>query len=212
MKSETAKGSTAADLKEFYHYFGNSAQKLPPLPVTLADFTRVLFQEMQALSVELLKMVERATPTGYNTCDRPWSNAVMGSESTLLRILHYPPIKWVDDLQAVRAAAHEDINFLTLLPCATQPGLQVMDNDGNWTDVSVTEPNSIIVNVGDMLQEASKGYYKSTTHRVVNPDGATNVSRYSMPLFLHASADTVLSERHTAGSYLTERLKELGLI
>lgn len=212
MRSETAKGAKNADIKEFYHYFGNSAQKLPPLPITLADFTRATFQEMQALAVDLLKMIERGTPAEFNTCDRPWSNAVMGSESTLLRVLHYPPLELGDNGRAVRAAAHEDINFLTLLPAATQPGLQVLDLDGNWIDVSITDSNSIIVNIGDMLQEASGGYYKSTTHRVVNPGGAANVSRYSMPLFLHASPNTVLSSRHTADSYLKERLKELGLI
>jgi isopenicillin N synthase-like dioxygenase len=157
-------------------------------------------------------MIERGTPTGWNKCDRPWSDAVGGSINTLLRILHYPPLDINAEGEAVRAAAHEDINFLTLLPSATEPGLQVKDHDGNWHDVSVTEPNSIIVNVGDMLKEASGGFYKSTTHRVVNPDGSANVARYSIPLFLHASPNTRLSPRYTAHEYLMERLKELGLI
>jgi isopenicillin N synthase-like dioxygenase len=213
MRSETAKGAKVSDLKEFYHFFGNQKQDLPPLPLGLPTITKAVFGELEAVALQLLTMIERGTPTGWNKCDRPWSEAVNGSVNTLLRILHYPPLD-TDKVEgdAVRAAAHEDINFLTLLPSATEPGLQVQDNDGNWHDVSVTEKNSIIVNVGDMLKEASGGYYKSTTHRVVNPDGSANVSRYSMPLFLHATPNTRLSPRYTAHEYLMERLKELGLI
>lgn len=211
MRSETAKGAKVSDLKEFYHFFGNQKQDLPPLPIKLPDITKSVFIELEAIALQLLNMIESGTPAGYNTCDKPWSEAVNGSLNTLLRILHYPPLDNAEG-EAVRAAAHEDINFLTLLPTATEPGLQVKDNDGVWHDVSVNEPNSIIVNVGDMLQEASGGYYKSTTHRVVNPDGSANVARYSMPLFLHASPNTRLSPRYTAQEYLMERLKELGLI
>jgi isopenicillin N synthase-like dioxygenase len=214
MKSEKAKGATVADIKEFFHFFGNNpTNQLPNLPIEIKKATTEAFIELEALSVKLLNAIERGTPPEVNKCDRQWSEAVNGSWNTLFRILHYPPLGPDVEEGAVRAAAHEDINFITLLPSATSPGLQVLDNDGQWHTVDIDDSNSIIVNVGDMLQEATGGYYKSTTHRVCNPTGLlARHSRYSMPLFLHPNPKTRLSERHTAGSYLTERLKELGLI
>ena len=96
-----------------------------------------------------------------------------------------------------------------MLPASNEPGLQVKARDGGWLDVPCDFGN-LIINVGDMLQEASNGYFPSTTHRVVNPEGADAArARISLPLFLHPRPDVVLSERHTAGSYLTERLAEL---
>ena len=93
----------------------------------------------------------------------------------------------------------------------TRPGLEAQDKNGNWHKIS-TDPGTIIVNVGDMLKEASGGYYPSTTHRVVNPsNNVKNDSRYSMPLFLHPRDDVQLSKNYTAGSYLKERLLEIGL-
>ena len=103
----------------------------------------------------------------------------------------------------------DSINLITLLPAANEPGLQVQARDGSWLEVPCDFGN-LVVNVGDMLQEASGGYFPSTTHRVVNPDGAShNRSRISIPLFLHPRSEVVLSQRHTAGSYLSERLEEL---
>jgi len=113
---------------------------------------------------------------------------------------------------AIRAAAHEDINLLTILPAANEPGLQVKTKDGNWLDVPCDFGN-LIINIGDMLQEASGGYFPSTTHRVVSPEGAdTSKARVSLPLFLHPKPEVVLSSRYTADSYLMERLRELGVI
>jgi isopenicillin N synthase-like dioxygenase len=113
---------------------------------------------------------------------------------------------------AIRAAAHEDINLITLLPAATEPGLQVKDKAGNWHDVK-TDPETLVVNISDMLQEATDGFYRSTTHRVINPEGSDySKPRLSMPMFVHPRADVVLSPRYTAGSYLNERLRELGLL
>lgn len=214
IKSEKAKGATLADIKEFYHYFGNNkSQSLPTLPVRLDQVTREAFTELEELSKVLLQIIYVNTPKEVIKSDTPWDEAVEGSLQTLLRILHYPPLKPEDFTEgAVRAAAHEDINFITLLPAATRPGLEVMDVDGNWHDVKILEKNSIIVNVGDMLQEATGGHYRSTTHRVVNPAGAENESRLSVPLFLHPRPSVRLSDRHTADSYLKERLRELGLI
>ena len=128
-----------------------------------------------------------------------------------LRIIHYPPLLGTEDSKAVRAGAHEDINLITLLVAGSQPGLQVLSKDDNWVDVS-TSPEYIVVNIGDMLQMASNGYYPSTTHQVVNPGSASlNTPRFSMPLFLHPNDHVRLSKEYTAGSYLDERLKEIGL-
>ena len=111
----------------------------------------------------------------------------------------------------MRSSAHEDINLLTLLPAGTAPGLQVKDRAGAWHDVAC-DPSAVIVNSGDMLQMASGGYFRSTTHRVTNPTGAMRAtSRYSMPLFLHPRPEVRLSATHTADDYLDERLAEIGL-
>ncbi|TPW14638.1 MAG: isopenicillin-N synthase [Acidimicrobiaceae bacterium] len=109
----------------------------------------------------------------------------------------------------MRAAAHEDINLLTVLPASNEPGLQVRDVRGNWHDVPC-DFGSIAVNCGDMLQLASGGDYPSTTHRVMNPigEGATR-SRLSLPLFLHPADDVRLSADRTAFEYLQERIAEL---
>jgi len=209
MKSETAKGAKVADLKEFAHYYPN--RKTSTIPVTMA--TSELCLALEDLAMEILEWLEDHCPTippvgcGYRPSD--WGEMVNQSQNTLYRVIHYPPLP-EDAGEAVRAAAHEDINFLTLLPAATGSGLQVMDKAGNWHAVG-TDANSIIVNVGDMLQLLTKGFYKSTTHRVVNPAGeAANKPRFSMPLFLHPHADTQLSPEKTAKQYLDERLRELG--
>ena len=153
-------------------------------------------------------------PAGFRRLERGLfgDRAVeLQAQRTLFRIIHYPPLADDVDPSAVRSSAHEDINLLTLLPAGTAPGLQVRDTSGAWVDVAC-DPSNIIVNAGDMLQEASGGYYRSTTHRVVNPEGSARAtSRYSMPLFLHPRPEVRLSERYTAGEYLDERLAEIGL-
>jgi isopenicillin N synthase-like dioxygenase len=132
-----------------------------------------------------------------------------GSDHTLLRVLHYPPLTGDEPAGALRAAAHGDINLLTLLPAATEPGLQVLGQDGGWHDVHC-DFNFLIVNIGDMLAEASGQYYPSTVHRVLNPMGAARaMPRISLPLFLHPRREVVLSERYTVGSYFDERMLEL---
>ena len=134
---------------------------------------------------------------------------INGSEVTLLRILHYPPIG--GPVSAMRAAPHEDINLITILPMSSADGLEVLSG-GQWIPVPA-DFDHVVVNIGDMLQEASAGHFPSTTHRVVNPAGADmGVSRMSLPLFLHPRPDVVLSKRYTAKSYLDERLRELGVV
>jgi isopenicillin N synthase-like dioxygenase len=205
MKSENAKGFNKKDLKEFFHLY-------PDMHLGKqhgASDMWMLYESMARLGQELLTMISANSPIEFSI---PLQNMAYKSPQTLLRILHYPPIG--DDSDgAVRAAAHEDINLITLLPAATYPGLQVKTADGEWVLADMNIPkNAIIVNAGDMLQEASGGYFKSTTHRVVNPTGyGATISRYSMPMFIHPHADVRLSEKYTAGEYLDERLRELGL-
>ena len=163
--------------------------------------------------VEGLKIgeVEKPTPGKGQVLIKTVATSV-NRPDIIQRQGNYPPLKGDEEVDAIRAAAHEDINLITILPAANEPGLQVQAKDGSWIEVPCDFGN-LIVNIGDMLQEASGGYFPSTTHRVVNPDGADMTkSRISLPLFLHPRPDVVLSERHTAGSYLQERLRELGVI
>ena len=128
-------------------------------------------------------------------------------DASVLRILHYPPLAGTESGDAQRAAAHEDINLITILPVSDQAGLQVKDNVGNWIDVAGIA-GDLVINTGDMMREATGDYFPSTTHRVVNPGGdVENVSRISIPYFLTARLDVALSSRYTAGSYLEERLQ-----
>ncbi len=203
--SETAKGFTKRDLKEFYHIYPWGRY-----PAEVSEAARQYYAEGAALAATLLQWVETYTPEQVKAkYSMPLSDMISGSEQTLLRVLHYPPLRGDEEPGAVRAAAHGDINLLTILPAATAAGLQVVGQDGAWHDVPC-DFGMLIVNIGDMLQEASAGYYPSTVHRVLNPTGEeAKKSRVSLPLFLHPRPDVVLSERHTAGSYLAERLHEL---
>jgi isopenicillin N synthase-like dioxygenase len=209
MKSENAKGNNVKDLKEFFHLFYPFRQ----IPQGMTYSTSVLAIDLNSLGKDLLVQLDRE----YQVRNKEYlclSEMAEQSPNTLLRILHYPPIGLQGSSDgAVRAAAHEDINLITLLPAATYPGLQVKDKEGNWHFVDlISEEGDIICNVGDMLQEATNGKLKSTTHRVVNPTGhGATVSRYSMPLFMHACPEVRLSNRYTAGEYLKQRLKEIGL-
>jgi len=206
--SEVAKGFTKKDIKEYYHFYpwGQCPQALRP---QLAEY----YDKANDLARELLGWIEDHSPEDVSKLySQPLSNMIKDSDQTLLRVLHYPPLQGDEEPDAIRAAAHEDINLITILPAANEPGLQVKGKDGNWIDVPCDFGN-LIVNIGDMLQEASGHYFPSTTHRVINPAGTdVTKSRISLPLFLHPRPDVVLSERHTAKSYLHERLKELGVI
>ncbi|MFZ6655235.1 2OG-Fe(II) oxygenase family protein [Undibacterium sp. TJN19] len=205
--SETAKGQTKRDLKEFYHIYPTGRY-----PSEVSDAARKYYDDGAKLAAELLQWVEDHSPADVKArYSMPLSDMITDSDLTLLRVLHYPPLRGDEEPDAVRAAAHGDINLLTLLPAATQAGLQVQGKDDAWHDVPC-DFGMLIVNIGDMLDEASAGYYPSTIHRVLNPTGEeAKKSRISLPLFLHPRADVVLSERHTSGSYLQERLRELGV-
>ncbi len=203
--SETAKGNTIRDIKEFFHVYEGGL-----FPSEVSDAALEYAQQAKAIALTLLGWVQDNTPSavaaGFSV---PLDEMMIGSSRTLLRVLRYPPLRGDEEPGAVRAAAHEDINLLTVLPASNEPGLQVLDVAGNWHDVPC-DFGSLVVNCGDMLALASGGYYPSTTHRVMNPtgEGATR-SRLSLPLFLHPSGDVVLANGRTAASFLDERLAEL---
>jgi isopenicillin N synthase-like dioxygenase len=203
--SETAKGNNVRDLKEFFHVY-----PWGQYPTEVSDAALRYAEQATAIAKTLLGWVEANTPDEVTTLfSRPLNQMMDGSTRTLLRVLRYPPLRGDEVPGAVRAAAHEDINLLTVLPASNEPGLQVRDINGTWHDVPC-DFGSIAINSGDMLQLASDGYYPSTTHRVVNPtgNGATR-SRLSLPLFLHPADEVVLAEGRTAYSFLQERIAEL---
>lgn len=203
--SETAKNHTKKDVKEFFHIYPWGRY-----PTEVSDAARCYYTEASALAATLLGWVEAHSPAEVQArYSMPLPQMLEGSDHTLLRVLHYPPLTGQEEPGAVRAAAHGDINLLTILPAATEPGLQVLGQDQQWSDVPC-DFGLLIVNIGDMLEEASGGYYPSTVHRVLNPVGdAARKSRISLPLFLHPRREVVLSARHTVGSYFDERMREL---
>ncbi len=203
--SETAKGHKTRDIKEYYHYYPWG--RCPP---QLKDITHRYYESTKLFAQKLLGWIEEHSPKEVRErYSIPLSQ--MHSDNTLLRILHYPPLPEERKPDALRAAAHEDINLITILPASNEPGLQVKTKDGEWLPIPCDFGN-LIVNIGDMLQEASGRYFPSTSHRVINPEGMDKrKSRISLPLFLHPNSDVVLSDQYTAGSYLEERLKELGV-
>jgi len=203
--SETAKGHTKRDLKEFFHIYPWGRY-----PAEVSDAARRYYAAGSQLAATLLQWVEDNSPPEVKArYSMPLTQMIDGCQETLLRVLHYPPLVGDEDPGAVRAAAHGDINLLTILPAATEPGLQVLGKDNAWYDVPC-DFGLLIVNIGDMLEEASGHYYPSTVHRVLNPVGAgAKKSRISMPLFLHPRREIVLSDRYTVGSYFEERMREL---
>jgi isopenicillin N synthase-like dioxygenase len=206
-RSENAKGSAVKDLKEFYHLYPQQA-----LPPQLSNATIELRDQLLVLGQKLLGWLDRATPEPIRKeFSQPLASMAEDSSLNLFRVIHYPPLTGSEEVGAIRAAAHEDINLITLLPASTEMGLEVLGANSEWFAVPGGF-GDLVINVGDMLQEASQGYFRSTTHRVVNPAGeAAAKPRYSMPLFVHPRPEVRLSSRHTAESYLTERLKEIGL-
>ena len=205
-KSEHAKDAKKKDLKEFYHVYPWGR-----VPEDLEAFTRQLYADLTAIGIELLSWLDQLMPDEISaSLSMPLQEMMQASQQSLLRILHYPPVSAEEDAAAIRAAAHEDINLITLLLAGSQPGLQARDKQGQWHDVPC-DPGMITINNGDMLSLATNGYFPSTTHRVINPDDKLNLSRYSMPMFLHPHPDVKLRQGFTAEAFLQERLKEIGL-
>jgi isopenicillin N synthase-like dioxygenase len=205
--SETAVGYSVKDIKEFYHYY-----PWGKFPSQLSDKSKQLQKQMQEIASTLLVWVEENLPADIKqNLSEPLTNMIEGSKGNLMRILHYPPLTGQETEGAVRAGAHGDINLLTVLVAASQSGLQLKDSTGKWIDVPV-DPGMLAINIGDMLELATNGYFKSTLHQVVNPtDETRHKSRYSIPLFLHPRDDVKLSADKTAGQFLHERLVALGV-
>ena len=208
-KSENAKGASEKDLKEFYHVYSWGR-----VPNSLNTMTRALYADLVQLGQELLSWLDAEMPADLQAkMTSSLASMMDGSAQSLFRILHYPPVMGDAPQNAIRAAAHEDINLITLLLAGSRPGLEAQDTEGNWHSVSC-DPGMITINNGDMLSLATDGYYPSTTHRVVNPDdgeGIANESRYSMPMFLHPRPEAPLKEGFTADMFLQQRLREIGL-
>jgi isopenicillin N synthase-like dioxygenase len=204
-RSETAKGSQIRDLKEFFHVYDWSIY-----PAEVSEAALEYRKIATELARTLLGWVEDNTPHDVQQrFSMPLSQMLDGSRRTLLRVLRYPPLEGDVPDGAVRAAAHEDINLLTVLPASDQPGLELLDTNGMWHAVPC-DPGSLAVNGGEMLDLASGGWYPATTHRVVNPIGeAASKPRMSLPLFLHPADDVVLAEGRTAYEFLQQRIAEL---
>lgn len=205
--SETAKGNNVADIKEFFHYFPEKS-----CPEVLREVTQAMYQQLYPLAVTLLSWVEAASPEHVRKRFSMPLVDMVATNVSLFRILHYPPLNMDFPEGAMRAAAHEDINLITILPADTSGGLEVKTLSGEWLSLEM-KPNQVVVNIADMLQECSGHYFPSTPHRVVNPKGPDAYkSRLSMPLFLHPRDEVVLSKRYTAASYREERFREIGLL
>ena len=227
---EIAKGASENDLKEFWHVGRDLpdgdplAETMPPnvwpdeLPEFRSTFAR-LYAEFDRVGAELLSAIALYLGLEERWFDRPIENG-----NSILRLLHYPPVS--PQAPGIRAGAHEDINLITLLLGAEEGGLELKDRDGNWLPV-VPPPGALAINVGDMLQRLTNHLLPSTSHRVVNPPPERRgFSRYSMPFFLHLRPDFMIDalpqcvdaehprrdQPITAHDYLTERLREIGLI
>ncbi len=203
--SETAKGFDVRDLKEFFHVYPWSIY-----PSQLSDAAMRYRDTATDVALTLLDWVEDQLPAEVAAkLSMPLSQMMDHSTRTLLRVLRYPPLPAEVPDGAVRAAAHEDINLLTVLPASDQPGLELLGTNGEWYPVPC-DPGSLAVNGGEMLDLATEGYYPATTHRVVNPTGeAARHARMSLPLFLHPADDVVLAEGRTANQFLMRRIAEL---
>ena len=229
---ETAKGSQFFDLKEFWHIGrelpDDAPQRdvMPPnlWPAEVPEFRSAgygLYQALDALGSQVLSALALhiGLPADYFADKTDHGNSI-------LRPLHYPPIP-EGDIPNIRSGAHEDINLITLLVGASAEGLQVLSRKGEWVPFTA-DADTIVVNIGDMLQRLTNHVYPSTTHRVVNPPGPNaRQPRYSVPFFLHPNPEFLIDvlpscvtpdnpnrypEPITAQGYLEERLREIKLM
>jgi isopenicillin N synthase-like dioxygenase len=222
---ETAKGMDKPDLKEFVQ-LGNPTYGENIFPTEFPEFeeaTLEAFNILQTTGMQILQAI--AIHLGLS---RDHFVPMCDDGNSIMRLLHYFPIEDISQIEdgAVRAGAHGDINFITLLMGASAEGLEVLRKDGEWIPVTKVE-DCIIVNIGDMLEHYTNGQLKSTIHRVVNPKDKEKLkeSRFSIPFFLHAKPEVSLNcldvcvseerpkqyEDKTVGQFLNERLTELGL-
>ncbi|HEY1024320.1 MAG TPA: 2-oxoglutarate and iron-dependent oxygenase domain-containing protein [Sphingobacteriaceae bacterium] len=230
---EKAKDAKTPDLKEFWQRGqevtdGDPVKEEYPDNVQVEErpgfnkVTREVYERLEYAGKHLLRAI-----AVYLNLPEDYFNDKVTNGNSILRAIHYFPIEDPDSIpsDAVRAGAHEDINLITLLIGASADGLEVLTRDGQWYPVKA-EVQDIVVNVGDMLQRLTNNKLKSTTHRVVNPPRELmKTSRFSVPFFLHpksqmdlTSLESCIDENHpkvysdmTAGEYLDERLREIGL-
>jgi isopenicillin N synthase-like dioxygenase len=228
LRTEHAKNCACPDLKEFWQIgpdrsagTGRSAAEPPNIwpssPPAFKETFLALFEALQHTGQIILEALTPGLelPSGFFA-------PLVRDGNSVLRLLHYPPVDADADPGSVRAAAHEDINLITLLLAAQDSGLELLDRDGQWLPVT-TDRNKIIVDSGDMLARMTNDVIPATTHRVVNPSGR-NVSRYSIPFFMHPDSDVVLScipscigtgikyPDIMTGTFLEQRLREIGLL
>lgn len=218
---EKAKDARVPDLKEFWQRGQDDNPFVEEQP-RFDEVTGEVFRRLETAGRELLKAI-----AVYLGLAEDYFEPKVIQGNSILRAIHYFPIEDPDSLpdDAVRAGAHEDINLITLLIGASADGLEVLTRDGSWYPVKA-HGEDIVVNVGDMLQRLTNNRLKSTTHRVVNPPRELmKTSRFSVPFFLHPKADMSLAALEscvdaahpkaypdvTAGEYLDERLREIGL-
>jgi isopenicillin N synthase-like dioxygenase len=227
---EHAKGFDAPDLKEFFQY-GQTVTDGAVLPDSYPEnvkvpgvpgFDKVFYEAYRAFEQSGTALLQAIAV--YLGLDAGFFDGYMHNGNSILRAIHYPPITG-EPKSAVRAEQHEDINLITLLVGASADGLQILTKKGDWLAVT-SPPDQIVVNVGDMLQRVTNNRLRSTTHRVVNPPRELwHTSRFSLPFFLHpkgemslACLENCIDGAHpkayadcTAGEYLDERLREIGL-
>lgn len=233
---EHAKGRNTGDLKEFYHV-GQELANIPdadPLKITYpANVWPEEVPEFKSIALEVYTTIEKAGKEMlkaialYLELPEDYFEEKVLYGNSILRQIHYFPVERPEEVpaDAVRAAEHGDINLITLLMGASADGLQVLRKDGKWIAITAL-PDQLVVNVGDMLERLTNHKLKSTIHRVVNPPREKmNTSRYSIPFFMHplsemdlSCLENCVSESHpkqftdvTAGEFLDERLRELGL-
>lgn len=227
---EHAKGSEAADLKEFFQY-GQTVENNDPIKSEYPDNVKVSELEMfNSILLSAYRYFEKSANALleaiaiYLGLPVDYFHPYIINGNSILRCIHYPPIT-KEPASAIRAEQHEDINLITLLVGASADGLQILTKQNEWVGVT-SLPEQIVVNVGDMLQRLTNNKLRSTTHRVVNPAREHwHTSRFSMPFFMHprsemslACLESCINETHpkaypdaSAGEYLDERLREIGL-
>ena len=227
---ESAKGKKEGDLKEFWHfgqYVEDDTERAKEYPENVLVNELTNFNEV---GKETYKMLEKTAKyvlrslALHLSLEENYFDQYIKNGNSILRPIHYPPIS-TEPKGAERAAAHGDINLITLLMGAQGKGLQVQNHNGDWID-AMAEPDEIMINVGDMLARHSNNKLKSTIHRVTNPPKEMwGTSRYSIPFFMHPISEMKLDvlencidsknpkqfEDITAGEFLEQRLLELGL-
>ena len=228
--TEQAKDAKVSDLKEFWHV-GRTLAEGDPLarfmapnvwPDEIAGF-RAVMEELYASFETCGRRILQAIALEIGE-DAAFFEATVDKGNSVMRLLHYPPLAPGAPEGAIRAAAHEDINTITLLLGAEEAGLELLSASGEWLPVDPPK-GALVVNIGDMLQRQTNGHLRSTTHRVLNPVGeAARRSRFSMPFFLHFRPDYLITplarfvdSDHpalppiTAEDYLQQRLREIKL-